>query len=250
MRPHYAPNGLVGVLTPQANTTVEGEFPRLLPAGVGMLTGRLTNPSPNMDERLSAYFGDLPGQLHQFGAAPVEAVAVACTGSSYLKGAAFEDAAVAAAESELGGPVITAAMALVAAFGVLGAGRLGLISPYHASLTEASVDYWRRRGLAVEALETDFGTSATDHPIYGIAAEAVRPVVQKLKSAPVDAVVILGTGYPSLETIAWAADLDGPPLVSSNLALAWRTVTAVDGRTPEAADLVAWIEARHWRARI
>ena len=246
MRPHYAPRGLIGVLTPQANTTVEGEFPQLLPKGYGMLTGRLTSPAQVMDDRLTAYMDDLAGQLAQFGAAPLEAIAFACTGSSYLKGAAFEDRAVSAASQAAGGPVITSALALVGGFEVLGAGRIGLISPYHESLTAASIAYWQSRGLDIGEIETDLGESATDHPIYGLSPAAVRPAVERFKKSAVDAIVILGTGYPSLETIGWAAALDGPPLLSSNLALAWRTVAAVDGRTPAADDLMEWINATHW----
>lgn len=249
-RPHYAPRGLIGVLTPQANTNVEGEFPRLLPEGYGMITGRLTSPATVMDDRLVAYLDNLTPLLAQFGAAPLEAVAFACTGSSYLKGAVFEDDAVSAASAQAGAPVITSALALVAAFETFGAGRLGLISPYHASLTAASLTYWESRGLDVAEVEIDLGESSTDHPIYGLAADAVRPAVQRLKASAVDAIVILGTGYPSLETLAWAADIAGPPLLSSNLALAWRTVGAVDGRAPDADDLKDWVAAKHWRHRL
>ena len=42
----YAKRGLVGVLTPQANTTVEPEFRVLWPAGVTMLSARLTYAEP------------------------------------------------------------------------------------------------------------------------------------------------------------------------------------------------------------
>ena len=37
----YAPKGLVGVLTPQANTTVEAEFSILKPPSIGLITSRL-----------------------------------------------------------------------------------------------------------------------------------------------------------------------------------------------------------------
>ena len=237
-------------MTPQANTTVESEFPRLLPPGVGTITGRLAHPSPDMETRLAAYLDDLPDQLGQFGKAPMDAVAVACTGSSYLRGADFEDAAVAAASARANAPVFTSALALIAAFEALGARRLALISPYDDGLTAASLGYWESHGLEAASVDTGFGASATDHPIYGIPADAVRPVVRRLKGTAADVIVILGTGYPSLETIAWAADLDGPPVVSSNLALAWRTVAAVEGRPPAADDLMGWIEARHWRGRL
>ena len=37
----YSKNGLVGVLTPQANTTVEPEFRVLWPKNVGMINARM-----------------------------------------------------------------------------------------------------------------------------------------------------------------------------------------------------------------
>ena len=76
----YARNGLLGVLTPQANTTVEPEFSILLPPGAAMLTARVAG----LDETCA-----------QFANAPLGAFAFACTGSSYLVGPKAEDAAVA-----------------------------------------------------------------------------------------------------------------------------------------------------------
>ena len=45
-RLEYAAKGLVGCLTPQANTTVEPEFNILLPAGYAVLNARLTSLRP------------------------------------------------------------------------------------------------------------------------------------------------------------------------------------------------------------
>ena len=42
----YAPRGLVGMLTPQANTTVEPEFNLLWPPGVAMINARLISDKP------------------------------------------------------------------------------------------------------------------------------------------------------------------------------------------------------------
>ncbi len=43
MAVEYAPKGLIGVLTPQANTTVEPEFWIMLPPGVAMINARMTS---------------------------------------------------------------------------------------------------------------------------------------------------------------------------------------------------------------
>ena len=91
----YARNGLLGVLTPQANTTVEPEFSILLPPGTAMLTARLVSNKPKLNDRLVDYVAGLDATCVQFANAPLGAFAFACTGSSYLIGPKAEDEAVA-----------------------------------------------------------------------------------------------------------------------------------------------------------
>ncbi len=83
MTVEYAPRGLVGVLTPQANTTVEPEFAMLWPPGVAMLNARMTSTKPTIIARLLDYLSELPSAASQFANAPIDAIASACTGASY-----------------------------------------------------------------------------------------------------------------------------------------------------------------------
>ena len=48
----YAPQGLIGLLTPQANTTVEPEAWALLPSGMSLINGRLVSAAPDLMQRL------------------------------------------------------------------------------------------------------------------------------------------------------------------------------------------------------
>ena len=82
----YAKRGLVGVLTPQANTTVEPEFRVLWPAGVTMINARLTSNKKQMEGRLVDYTNPIEKTLERFSNAPLQAVAFSCTGASYLIG--------------------------------------------------------------------------------------------------------------------------------------------------------------------
>ena len=59
----YASRGLVGMLTPQANTTVEPEFNLLWPPRVAMINARLMSDKPTMDARLVDYFANYGGAL-------------------------------------------------------------------------------------------------------------------------------------------------------------------------------------------
>lgn len=77
----YAPRGLIGVFTPQANTTVEPEMQVLLPPGFAAINARLTSPKDTIEDRLIDYYDTLEDSLTQFANAPIEAVAVGCTGA-------------------------------------------------------------------------------------------------------------------------------------------------------------------------
>ena len=55
----YARKGLIGVLTPQANTTVEPEFAILMPPGYAFLNARMVSEKPTIEGRLGDYFGNM-----------------------------------------------------------------------------------------------------------------------------------------------------------------------------------------------
>ncbi|MGA0179314.1 MAG: hypothetical protein ACO3IC_10250, partial [Burkholderiaceae bacterium] len=52
----YAAKGLVGLLTPQGNTTVEPECAMLWPPGFGHINARLVSQEPSIAPRLRDYY--------------------------------------------------------------------------------------------------------------------------------------------------------------------------------------------------
>ncbi|MEJ2120318.1 MAG: hypothetical protein P8Z76_06320 [Alphaproteobacteria bacterium] len=244
----YAPKGLIGLLTPQANTTVEPEFAILCPPGYAAINARLTSPASQMVDRLSEYFSTLKSQIARFSNAPIDAYAFACTGSSYLAGREAEEAKCAEIEGRTGRSFIAAAGAVRDALETLGARRIGLVSPYPPDLDRASDAYWTSCGFEVTEAITITDASAP-HPIYGISADRTLAAIRDMKGRAVDAIVLLGTGVPTLGPIRQTANSDGPPVLSSMLALAWRTIAALDGRPPERGDLLGWISGERWGQR-
>ena len=61
---------------------------------------------------------------------------------------------------------------------------------------------------------------------------------------------MLGTGMPTLDPIASVGDRDGPPVMSCMLCLAWRTIQAIDGKAPEAGELMSWLKGSDWANRL
>lgn len=249
MAVEYARRGLVGVLTPQANTTVEPEFAILWPPGVAMVNARLVSAAPRMEDRLRDYFASLDAAAAQFANAPLRAIAVACTGASYLAGAEREAALVAALEAARGVPVVTSGRAVVDAFRALEARRVALVSPYPAALTRASVTYWQdAAGVEVARVVEVAPDAGAFHPIYAMPAGDARAALDALDGEPgLDAVAMLGTGMPTLRPILDKPRAAGAPVLSCMLATAWRTMLALDGEAPGKDNLLPWIDAPAWR---
>ena len=247
----YAPRGFIGMLTPQANTAVEPECAILLPAGVGLLAGRLVSPRATIEERLVDYFDTLEASAAQFGNAPLRALGFACTGSSYLAGRVREAEAFGRLSRRLACTVTSSALAVVDALHALSARDVALVSPYSESLTAHSVAYWESHGFSVRAVARVAASgSGNAHPIYGLGSDAALQAVASLRGQPAcDAVVMLGTGMPSLRAILEMPRVGGAPVFSCTLALAWRCTRALEGADCSAASLLDWIGGAHWKQR-
>jgi maleate isomerase len=246
----YAKNGLVGVLTPQANTTVEPELTILWPAGVAMLNARLTSPKKTIEERLVDYTDQVETSLDQFANAPIEAVAFACTGASYLIGREKETELCNRIEASRGYPFVTAAFAVTDTFHALGAKKIGLVSPYPVSLTEKSVAYWQSAGFEVCEVASAFNEDSEFHPIYSLRADNSMDALKSLEDKDIDAIVMLGTGMPTLRPILDCAGWNGPPVTSCMLSLAWRSMLHVKDEAPTTKNMLDWSSGSEWRERL
>jgi len=247
----YAAKGLIGLLTPQANTTVEPEMGILLPPGISAMNARLVSGARDLGDRLVDYVEQISATLDRFANAPLDAYAFACTGASYLIGANREDALVGDIEAKRGRPFVTAARAVCDALSAIDARRIGLVSPYPAFLTEASVPYWESRGFDVTAVHSTDLVDGAFHPIYAQGNTDAATGIAAIEALDkVDAILLLGTGMPTLSAIATHAEQSDLPVLSCMSALGWRSVLAVAGTPPEFANLTPWLTGEAWRARL
>lgn len=245
----YAQKGLIGLLTPQANTTVEPEFSILMPPGYAFLNARLVSDKASIEARLDDYFAGMAATVNQFANAPIGAYAFACTGASYLQGVAREAEAVQSIEDARGHPFVTAGRAVADALRLLSAERIALISPYPPALTEASVGYWRAHGFEVVTVASAYNASDSFHPIYSLSAASAQSVLGDASNADVDAFVLLGTGMPTLGPILSQDGANGPFTLSCMSALAWRSLAVFDPRLMEADGARAYLRGGVWRSR-
>lgn len=229
--PEYGP--VMGIAVPQANTTVEPEMQALLGSGNTLLTARMTSPSPDSRQRLLDYFDALARHLGQFDVAPLQVAGFACTGSSYLVGPANEDRRLADISATCGYPVLSASKSIRNALEVLGATRLALVSPYPDWLSDAGKAYWRSCGLTLTAA-TGLPSNLLDtRNIYKLQTPAVMEIFNELDITGCDAVLMSGTGMPSLRLMA--QHVLPVPVLSSNFCLAWAMQSQLQSGGPDKA---------------
>jgi maleate isomerase len=241
----------LGLATPQANSTAEPEIQRLLGAGSGfsVLTARLYSPIADSRTRLIDYFDRLESTLAQFDVAPLAAAGFACTGSCYLVGRADEDRRLDAASRAAGCPVVSAAQAIREVLETLGARRIALLSPYPQWLSEAGQRYWRDQGFTLTSVAGLPADLLDTRGIYRLTTARVLEVYAGLDTHGADAVLMSGTGMPTLRAIAAlrAGNPGGIPIVSSTLCLAWLLARTAGG----APALERWVAAdAPWHARL
>jgi maleate isomerase len=225
----YGRGGLFGLLTPQGNPTAEPEMRILLPPASAMLAARLTSSGTQLRQRLIDYVERLDEAVDSFADIPFDAVGFACTGSSYWFDAEDERRRTEAIAARKGYPVITAAQAVQAALGVLGVGTIALVSPYPEWLTKACRQYWERQGFQVSTILQMPSGSGEAHGIYGLTTPEVLAAIASRDAAAAEAILLTGTGMPSLRAILTLERERAVPVLSSNLCLAW----ALAGMTGE-----------------
>lgn len=248
----YAPHGLVGLLTPQANTTVEPEAWALLPSGYSLVNARMVSQAAHLNARLLDYVNHVEDSVIQFANAPLSVLSLACTGSSYLMGRESEARWVQEWQQRLAIPVVTAGLAVVQALSSLNAKRIDLVSPYPEDLTNASVAYWTSHGFEVGDVKAVNTPEQGFHAIYLTSTEAASLATEQLSQSRADAVLMLGTGMPTLNTLLANRGRSGPPVLSCMLALMWQSVMSMHSVHAVESSLTsfhAWIGAAHWASR-
>jgi maleate isomerase len=120
-------------------------------------------------------------------------------------------------------PIITAAGAIEEALSWLGIRAVALVSPYPEWLTAASKAHWERIGMRVtNLLQLPSGGGPSEpHRIYELTTPAVLTHLAGFDAMGADAILVSGTGMPSLRIILALGKSQNLPVLSSNLCLAW-----------------------------
>lgn len=246
----YGAGGLIGIAPPQSNPTVEPEMATLMPADVTMLVTRLRGDMNDAHKRFSDYLMNLEASLDAFGAIQLDALGFACTATTYLLGESQVNREFERLAGRFGYPLISSAQAIRAALDELGARRIALFGPYPAWLQQASFDFWSASGFALTSKGgVDLGTDNT-LGIYRLRTSAIVDAVSRMDWSSADAIVLTGTGAPTLRAVPEIARRSGKPVLSSNLCLAWAILRSIGHKSALPAATSQSILIKDWVSRL
>jgi len=218
----------VGVLLPPGNPTVEPELWGMAPAGVSLHFARLETPPSvgkagepeGMEERIRAYREGLAGPATALAQVRPAVVVLAHTASSYALGFGKEQALVDRIAALSGAPALLAAHAVLAALQHLGVKRLALGTPYPESISRQGHAYWEAAGFQLVGYHRLAGVVN----IYDESEERAAELARQADTPEAQAVLISGTGLPTVGVLERLERELGKPVVSSNQACLWRAL--------------------------
>jgi len=218
----------IGVLLPPGNPTVEPELWGMAPSGVSLHFARLETPPTvgragehaGMEERVRAYREGLAGPTTALSQVRPAVVVLAHTASSYALGFGNEQALVDRIASLAGAPALLAAQAVLAALRHLGVKRLALGTPYPESISRQGKTYWEAAGFDIAGYHRL--EDVTD--IYAENEERAYLLARKADATGADAVLLSGTGLPTVAVLETLERDLGKPVISSNQASLWQAL--------------------------
>ena len=207
----------LGMIVLQSDETLEADMRRLLPPEAELLVSRVESGEELSPEMIAGMEARLTASASLFPrGTELAAVGYGCTSASAQIGSAR------VAERIMAGvptPHVTdPAAALIAACRAAGIGRLGLVSPYVASISDRLRHVLESAGITVAR----FGSF--NEPVE---ANVVRITPQSLKDAAhavaegCDAVFLSCTNLRTLDVIPQIEAALDMPVLSSNQVLAW-----------------------------
>ena len=216
-----------GILVPSTNTTCETEFCRLGP-DLQMHTARLgkggpTPFSPSLD-------ADVAYQAKMLGDARVEVIALVQTSASLFDDD-YDEVTVRRMTEASGVPSLTSAQAIGRALRALGTLRIAMATPYSDDVIARAKRYYETKyGMTVVASESLGATNS--YAIGKMDAGVAQAAFSRIDRPDIDALVVPGGNFPTMDWIAAWEQQFGKPVITTNQAALWAVLQTMKVDTP------------------
>ena len=213
-----APRAIIGVMTPAMNTVVQPELELLRPDGV-------TNQMQRFRLGGDAISDDLPEEAAKLMDCKPSVIAVGLTTDAGPGGPDKLAARCVEVSGQVGVPVLGASQADYTALRTLGAGRIGIVTPFNAEVDAVVKANTEAAGFEVVAIK---GTEAPSLPeICETPLDDIRAVFADVAASDCDVILQVGTALPVVALLAELEAQYGKPIVACNAAVYWQALRSI-----------------------
>ncbi len=212
-----APRAVIGVMTPAMNTVVQPELELLRPDGV-------TNQMQRFRLGGDAISDDFPEEAAKLMDCNPAAIAVGLTTDAGPGGPDKLAARCSEISQSVGVPVLGASQADYEALRVLGARRVGVVTPFGAEIDAVVKSNTEAAGFEVVAIK---GTEAPSLPaICETPLSDICAVFAEIGGSDCDVILQVGTALPVVALISELEAEHQKPVVACNAAVYWQALRA------------------------
>lgn len=209
----------LGLIVLRVDETIEQDFRRLFDPSAALHVTRIASGEELTPETIATMESGLPAAARLLPpAVEFDAVGYACTSGTTLIGAGRVAALVAGACRTRA--VTDPLTATIAATRFLGANRIGIVSPYIASVAEPIRAAFEGEGFRV-LRAASFGERVEAKVARIDPASVIDAALSVARNKDIDMVFLSCTNLRTLDVIDGLENRLGIPVISSNLALAW-----------------------------
>lgn len=232
----------IGMVVLQSDESIETDMRRIIPPSVELFVSRVPSATTVSPETLRSMETVLTQAASLF---PLDArfrvVGYGCTSATAQIGAdRIGDLIKSGTHTDA---VTEPVSALVAACQALNVKRLGLISPYVASVSDKLRAVLAENGITVTAFESF--EEAEESKVVRIAPDSIaQAAVEMAQSVDCDAVFLSCTNLRTLDIIDRVEQATGVPVLSSNQVLAWHLLRHAECEKPLFAPGQLWRVSR------
>lgn len=213
-----ARRAVIGVMTPAMNTVVQPELELLRPDGV-------TNQMQRFRLGGDSISDDLADEAAKLMDCKPRAIAVGLTTDAGLGGPDKLDARCKEISTQVGVPVLGASYADYEALRILGATRVGIVTPFNAEVDTVVKANTEAAGFHVVAIK---GTQAPTLPeICETPLSDIRDVFEQVAASDCDVILQVGTALPVVALLAELEEAHGKPIVACNAAVYWQALRSI-----------------------
>ena len=218
----YGYRGKIGLLVPANNSVIEPEIGRVLPEGVCLYATRMLARGDLTEAAIRAMEPQADRGVEELLATGVDLIAFADMVTTFVMPPDWNEKRTGEIARRTGRHCITAAGAMWAALGALGARAVSIATPYPRAMHARVAPFFRQMGFTVLSDDTADILAMSEVPrrppqeAYRLARSTCRPETEAL--------IILATDFRTFEILDALEQDTGRPAVSTNQALLWHAL--------------------------